>query len=87
MQIKGDWKQAARFWSGVGCQYEAGLALADSADEAALRRALKIFTDLGASATARVTRQHMRTLGIRSIPSGPRTATRAHPFGPDQARA
>jgi DNA-binding CsgD family transcriptional regulator len=81
MQINGDWKQAARFWSGAGCQYQAALALFDSADEVALRQALEIFAGLGASATARVTRQRMRALGIRSIPSGPRTATRAQPFG------
>jgi DNA-binding CsgD family transcriptional regulator len=81
MQIKGDWKQAARTWNGLGCQYEAGLALADSVDEAALRQALEIFTELGASATARVIRQKMRVLGIKSIPSGPRTATRTQPFG------
>jgi DNA-binding CsgD family transcriptional regulator len=53
----------------------------DSTQEAALREALKIFTGLGASAAAQLTRQKMRALGIRSIPAGPRTATRAHPLG------
>jgi len=42
---------------------------------------LRIFADLGATATVRITRKKMRTLGIRSIPVGPRTATRAHPLG------
>ena len=36
---------------------------------------------LGASASARITRQKMRAYGIRAIPAGPRTATRAHPPG------
>jgi len=38
-------------------------------------------TGLGASATAQITRQKMRLLGMRSIPAGPRTATRANPLG------
>jgi DNA-binding CsgD family transcriptional regulator/tetratricopeptide (TPR) repeat protein len=79
--LDGDWGGAARFWTDLGCPYEAGLALLGSADEASLRDALRIFTDLGASATVRLTRQKMRRLAIRSIPSGPRTTTREHPLG------
>ena len=52
-----------------------------STDEASLRAALWTFIDLGASATVRLTRQRMRRLAIRSIPVGPRTATRKHPLG------
>jgi DNA-binding CsgD family transcriptional regulator len=65
----------------LGCPYEAGLALLGSADEASLREALWIFTDLGAAAAVRLARRKMRRLSIRSIPAGPRTATRAHPLG------
>lgn len=57
------------------------MALQDSAEERLLRQALNDFTGLGAPAPARITRQKMRQLGIRSIPAGPRTATRAHPLG------
>jgi hypothetical protein len=57
------------------------MALLDVAQEGPLREALSIFTGLGASAAARITRQKMRACGIRSIPAGPRTATRAHPLG------
>ena len=53
----------------------------DATDEASLRKALWTFIDLGASATVRLTRQKMRRLAIRSIPVGPRTATRKHPLG------
>ncbi len=81
LQAAGDWDAAARLWTGLGCPYEAALALYDAPQEAALREALKIFTDLGASAAAQITRQKMRLLGVRSIPTGPRTATRAHPLG------
>jgi DNA-binding CsgD family transcriptional regulator/tetratricopeptide (TPR) repeat protein len=80
-QIEGDWAKAAQLWTGLGCPYEAAMARLDATDEPGLREALRIFTDLGASATARITRQKMRRLGIHSIPAGPRTATRAHPLG------
>jgi DNA-binding CsgD family transcriptional regulator/tetratricopeptide (TPR) repeat protein len=81
LQAAGDWQQAARLWTTLGCPYEAALALYDAPDEAALREALQIFTGLGASAAAQITRQKMRHLGIRSIPRDPRPATRAHPLG------
>jgi DNA-binding CsgD family transcriptional regulator len=81
LQEAGEWEQAARLWTSLRCPYEAALALHDAPAEAALREALKIFTDLGALAAAQITRQKMRLLGIRSIPAGPRTATRAHPHG------
>jgi len=80
-QIDGDWEQAASLWTQLGCRYEAALALLGSGAEAALRDALGIFTDLGAMAAAGVTRQAMRERGVRSIPAGPRAATRAHPLG------
>jgi len=80
-QLDRDWAGAARLWTDLGCPYETGMALLGAADEASLRKALWIFTDLGAMATARVTRQKMRRLAIRSIPAGPRAATREHPLG------
>jgi DNA-binding CsgD family transcriptional regulator len=80
-QVAGDWGQAASLWTQLACRYEAALALLESGEEAALRDALSIFTDLGAMAAAGVTRQAMRERGIRSIPVGPRAATRAHPMG------
>ena len=80
-QVAGDWEQAASRWTQLGCRYEAALALLESGEEAALRDALGIFTDLGAMAVAGVTRQAMRERGFRSIPAGPHAATRAHPMG------
>jgi DNA-binding CsgD family transcriptional regulator len=80
-QIDGDWEQAASRWTQLGCRYEAALALLGSGQEAALRDALGIFTELGAAAAAAVTRQAMRERGVRSIPAGPRATTRAHPLG------
>jgi len=80
-QLDGDCVGAARLWQDLGCPYEAGLALLGSTDEATLRKALWAFIGLGASATVRLTRHKMRRLAIRSIPAGPRTATREHPLG------
>jgi DNA-binding CsgD family transcriptional regulator/tetratricopeptide (TPR) repeat protein len=79
-EIDGDVDRAGDVWMALGCPFEAGMAWLSSADEHALRRALVVFSDLGANAAARITRQRMRRLGIRSIPAGPRSATRAHPF-------
>jgi DNA-binding CsgD family transcriptional regulator len=81
LQVAGEWAEAARVWAGLGCPYEAALALHDASEEAALRQALKIFTGLGAPAAAQLTRHKMRRLGVRSIPAGPRTATRSDPLG------
>ncbi len=80
-QIDGDWAGAARVWQELGCPYEAALALLDSHDEDDLREALEILTGLRAAAVIRVARRKMRALGIRSIPAGPRSATREHPLG------
>ena len=69
-QAAGDWEQAASLWTQLGCRYQAALALFGSGQEAALREALAIFTELGAAAAAGVTRQAMRERGVRSIPAG-----------------
>jgi DNA-binding CsgD family transcriptional regulator/tetratricopeptide (TPR) repeat protein len=81
LQVTGEPAEAARAWDSLGCPYEAALALHDTGDEKALRRALTIFTGLGATPAAQLTRHKMRQLGIRSIPAGPRTATQADPLG------
>lgn len=81
LQFDGYSERAAQIWTGLGCPYDAAMALLDTAQEAPLREALSIFTGLGAAAAARITRQKMRACGIRSIPAGPRTTTRAHPLG------
>jgi DNA-binding CsgD family transcriptional regulator/tetratricopeptide (TPR) repeat protein len=79
--LDGDWAGAAGFWQDRGCPYEAALVLLDSTEEDDLREALQILTGLRAAAVIRVARKKMRDLGIRSIPAGPRTSTRAHPLG------
>jgi DNA-binding CsgD family transcriptional regulator/tetratricopeptide (TPR) repeat protein len=80
-ELDADPSAAARLWQHLGSPYEAALALLASREEEALREAVASLADLGATATVRVVRRTMRTLGFRSIPAGPRTATRAHPMG------
>ena len=79
--LDGDLVGAAHVWTRLGCPYEAAMALADASDEKALREALSIVISLGAQPAAWIIRQHLRALGARSIPAGPRTAMREQPFG------
>ncbi|MER7273030.1 LuxR C-terminal-related transcriptional regulator [Dactylosporangium sp. NPDC000244] len=81
LEWAGDHAGAAAAWDALGCPYDAALARLGAGDEPGVRRALAAFDDLGATAAARVARQRLRDLGARSIPAGPRTATRAHPHG------
>jgi DNA-binding CsgD family transcriptional regulator len=81
LQLTGNHRGAAELFDALGCPYDAALALLDAPDELALRRALDICNALGAVATARIIRQKMRSLGIRSVPAGRRTATRENPLG------
>jgi DNA-binding CsgD family transcriptional regulator/tetratricopeptide (TPR) repeat protein len=78
-QLAGDWKGSAERWWTIGCPYEAALALIDSDDEAALRRALDELRRLGAEPAASFVSRRLRELGVRGLPRGPRAATRANP--------
>ncbi len=81
LQLHGDGDKAAQVWTALGSPYDAAMALLGVPEEAALREALSIFTSLGASPAAKVTRRRLRKLGVQSIPAGPRTATLRHPAG------
>jgi DNA-binding CsgD family transcriptional regulator/tetratricopeptide (TPR) repeat protein len=81
LQESGEHAVAARVWDELGCSLDAALALLDSSDEDDLRDALRRLDALGARATAGLARQKLRQTGARSVPAGPRRATRAHPLG------
>ena len=81
LQESGEHAAAARAWDELGCRLDAALALLDSPDEDELREAVRRLDELGAKATAGLARQKLRHLGARSVPAGPRRATRAHPLG------
>jgi DNA-binding CsgD family transcriptional regulator/tetratricopeptide (TPR) repeat protein len=72
---------AAARWDDLGCPYYAALALSDSELEPDLREAIVRFDTLGADGAARRTRQKMKDLGYRAVPTGARPATREHPLG------
>ncbi|MGC4112533.1 MAG: AAA family ATPase [Nocardioides sp.] len=72
---------AAVHWERLGCGYYAALSLHDSDCEDDLREAIARFEALGAEAAARRTRQRMRELGHRAVPTGARASTRRHPLG------
>ena len=52
LQIAGDWRGAAERWTAWGCPYNAALALAETEDEAAVRRGVEELTRLGAKSVA-----------------------------------
>jgi len=79
LQIRGDWRGAAKEWERRGCPYEQAMALMDG-DEAAQLAALEIFGRLGAQPAMELLKQKMRTQGAR-IPRGPRPTTRENQFG------
>jgi DNA-binding CsgD family transcriptional regulator len=79
--LAGEFERAAATWDELGCPYDAALALYDAGDEASLREALNRFEALGAVASAEATRREMRRRGIRSVPVGAQSTTRADPFG------
>ena len=79
LELLGEFEAAAAVWTDSGRPYEAALALADVATEAALRRSLELLTDLGARAAAAVVTRRLRALGARDIPRGPRPTTRNNP--------
>jgi DNA-binding CsgD family transcriptional regulator/tetratricopeptide (TPR) repeat protein len=75
LEIQGEFAAAAAKWAETGCPYEAALALAETGDEAAQRRAFDDLQRLGASAAA----ERLRRTGVRGLPRGPRRATRENP--------
>jgi DNA-binding CsgD family transcriptional regulator/tetratricopeptide (TPR) repeat protein len=81
MQLSGDWAGAAAAWRELGCPYESALALAEGDDESALRRALDDLQGLEARPAAAIVAGRLRERGARSLPRGPRRATRENPAG------
>ncbi len=80
-QLAGEWRRAAEHWRGVGAPYEAALALAESADERDVRRAVEELQRLGARPAARIVARRLRERGVRRVPRGPYARTRENPAG------
>ncbi len=79
--LAGAWEEAADEWTRLGRPYEAALALAETGKEEPLRQAHDALQQLGALPAARLVSQRLRTLGVRGLARGPRTATRQNPAG------
>ncbi len=80
-QLAGDWTRAAQLWDELGCPYEAALARAEAEDEAAALDAHAELLRLGARPAAAIVARRLRERGIRTLPRGPRSETRARPAG------
>ena len=81
LSIHGNWRRAAECWAGLGCPYDAALALADGDNETALHEAFHRLHALGARSAAAIVARHMRERGFRGVPRGPRPTTRENPAG------
>jgi DNA-binding CsgD family transcriptional regulator/tetratricopeptide (TPR) repeat protein len=79
LQIAGEWGRAAALWQDLGCPFEAAQALAQGAEEHALRDALEIFERLGARPAAAFVVKQLKAIGAKGIPRGSRAATRRNP--------
>ncbi|HEY2780581.1 MAG TPA: AAA family ATPase [Steroidobacteraceae bacterium] len=79
LQIAGDWQGAAAGWEAINCPYERAMALAECKNESAVRTALQIFEDLGATPMAAITRRKLRESGVRNIPRGSHERTKQNP--------
>jgi DNA-binding CsgD family transcriptional regulator len=78
LHMAGDWRSAAAAWEQIGCPYEQAEALAEG-DEPAMRRALGIFSRLGAEPAADRLRERMRRAGVTHVPARPRRSTSTAP--------
>jgi DNA-binding CsgD family transcriptional regulator len=81
LEIAGKWRDAAAAWEKFGCPYEQACMLAWYGGEIEQRQALKILEQLGAAPAAQALRRKMREHGVRGIPRGARTSTRANALG------
>ena len=81
LQRQEDWRGAARRWAGLGCPYEAALALTDSGNKAQMREGVAQLRQLGAWPAARRVARELRQRGVLDVGVGPRSATRRNPAG------
>jgi DNA-binding CsgD family transcriptional regulator/tetratricopeptide (TPR) repeat protein len=81
LQVRGEWDRAARWWAERSQPYEQALALAESEETEAMLEAVRILDSLSATPAAERTRVRLRQRGVRRIPRGPLSVTRANPAG------
>jgi DNA-binding CsgD family transcriptional regulator len=74
-ELAGDCLLAAQIWTDLGCPYDAALALYGAGDEPSLRQSLAELQRLGARTAVAMVARHLRELGARDLPRGPRQST------------
>jgi DNA-binding CsgD family transcriptional regulator len=79
LELAGEHEAAADRWAALGCPYEAAIARAGAADEAAQRQAHDELLALGAGGAAAVVARSLRRRGAGGLPRGPRETTRENP--------
>jgi DNA-binding CsgD family transcriptional regulator len=78
LALAGEWEQAAEEWARRGQPYEAALALAQTGQVDALRRAHAELQRIGARPLAALVARELRERGARDVPRGPRRTTAAN---------
>jgi DNA-binding CsgD family transcriptional regulator len=76
LELAGDPRAAAELWRELGCPYEAAIALLDVEDDELQRSALDQLQHMEARPAAAIVARRLRQRGVRSLPRGPRAATR-----------
>ena len=79
--LRGRFDDAAVAFHRLSTPYDAALALADSGEPDAIRRALDILDRLGADAVAGKVRADLRATGVSTVPGPRRASTLANPAG------
>ncbi|WP_239476796.1 helix-turn-helix transcriptional regulator [Nocardia arizonensis] len=77
----GQYEAAAAAFGELATPYDVALALIDSGDTTAARRALDILDGLGADAVAAKVRYDLRANGVRAVPAPRKATTLANPMG------
>jgi DNA-binding CsgD family transcriptional regulator len=80
LDVSGRPREAAQAWAQLGCPFEQALSLAAVDDVESLESAVRILTDIGATAPAARLGRRLTELGGR-VPRARRAATRGHPAG------
>jgi DNA-binding CsgD family transcriptional regulator/tetratricopeptide (TPR) repeat protein len=81
LELAGEYRAANDWWSERGCPHDAAMALAESGDEADLRRSHEAFLAIGARPGAAIVARKLHELGARGVTRGPRATTRDDPAG------
>ena len=81
LQLDSDFEAAYELLKAEGADYDAAVALVPGSDGSLLRTAHEQLRALGAKPATAIIARRLRELGERSVPRGPRPATRQNPAG------